>query len=82
MLSRLVFLLLPVNIDEDMIANNIFRAIGDFFTNVIFTPYNEIRAMDNWWVQNGINWLFIIVTTVAFLYWMGELRKYQNTENQ
>lgn len=82
MLSRLVFLLLPVNIDEDMIANNIFRAIGDFFTNVIFTPYNEIRAMDNWWVQNSINWLFIIVTTVAFLYWMGELRKYQNTENQ
>ena len=82
MLSTLYFLLLPVNIIEDMIANNIFRTIGDFFTNVLFAPFEEIRAMDNWWVQNSVNWLFIIVTTVAFLYWMGELRKYQNTENE
>ena len=65
-----------------MIANNIFRTIGDFFTNVLFVPFNEIRDMDNWWVQNGINWLFVIITTVAFLYWMGELRKFQKSENE
>ena len=82
MLSKLYFLHLPVNINEDMIANNIFRTIGDFFTNVLFVPFNEIRDMDNWWVQNGINWLFVIITTVAFLYWMGELRKFQKSENE
>jgi hypothetical protein len=69
---------LPVNINEDMIANNIFRAIGEFFTKVMFTPFQSIREMDNWWIQNGVNWLFLIITLVAFMYWMGELRKYKS----
>lgn len=60
-----------------MIANNIFKAIGDFFTNVLFIPYNEIRFMDNWWIQNTVNWVFIAITFVAFFYWLGELKKYK-----
>ena len=82
MLSNLYFILLPVNINEDMIANNIFRVIGDFFTNVLFSPYHAVRSIDNWWVQNSVSWLFIIITAVAFLYWLGELKKYQNSENE
>ena len=60
-----------------MIANNIFRAIGDFFTNVLFTPFQTIRDMDNWWVQNSVNWIFVVITSIAFLYWIGEMRKYK-----
>ncbi|REE83434.1 hypothetical protein BX611_0725 [Lutibacter oceani] len=65
-----------------MIANNIFKAIGDFFTNVLFSPYNEIRAMDNWWLQNTVSWIFIIITFIAFFYWIGEIRKYKKAGNE
>ena len=65
-----------------MIANNIFKAIGEFFTNVLFSPYNEIRSMDNWWLQNTISWIFIIITFNAFLYWIGEIRKYKKAGNE
>jgi len=65
-----------------MIANNIFKAIGEFFTNVLFSPYNEIRSMDNWWLQNTISWIFIIITFIAFLYWIGEIRKYKKAGNE
>ena len=65
-----------------MIANNIFKALGDFFTNVLFAPYDGIRFMDNWWLQNTVSWLFIVITSFAFLYWMRELRKYKQAGNE
>jgi len=65
-----------------MIANNIFKAIGDFFTNVLFSPFNSIRSMDNWWLQSTISWIFIVIAFIAFLYWMGEIRKYKKAGNE
>lgn len=64
-----------------MIANNIFRVIGDFFTNILFAPYETIRQMDNWWIQNTISWLFVAVTFLAFFYWLGELKKHKTISN-
>ncbi len=63
-----------------MIANNIFKTIGDFFTNILFAPHEALRSMDNWWVQNIVSWIFILVAFIAFLYWLGELHKHQTTE--
>lgn len=65
-----------------MIANNIFKALGDFFTNVLFGPYDSIRFSDNWWAQNSLSWVFIAITFVAFFYWMGEIRKYKKAGNE
>ena len=65
-----------------MIANNIFKAIGDFCTDVLFVPYHEIRHMDNWWAQNTVSWIFIIITFMAFFYWIGEIRKYKKAGNE
>jgi len=65
-----------------MIANNIFKAIGDFCTNVLFYPYNEISSIDNWWLQNTVSWIFVAVTFVAFFYWLGELKKYKKAGNE
>ena len=61
-----------------MITNNIFRVIGDFFTNVAFKPLNAIRFSDNWWLQNTFSWILAIITMVAFVYWMGQLKKFKN----
>ena len=65
-----------------MIANNIFKAIGDFFTNVLFLPFNALRSMDNWWLQSTISWIFIIITAIATVYWIVEIRKYKKAGNE
>jgi len=65
-----------------MIANNIFKAIGDFFTNVLMSPYDSIRFTDNWWLQSTVSWIFILITFMAFFYWLGELRKYKKAGNE
>jgi len=64
-----------------MIANNIFKAIGDFCTTVLFKPYDALSSMDNWWVQNVVSWILIVIAFTALIYWLGELRKYQKAGN-
>jgi len=65
-----------------MIANNIFKAIGDFCTNVLFQPVDTIRFTNNWWAQNTINWILVVIAFTAFIYWLGELKKYRNSVNE
>ncbi|RPD96445.1 uracil phosphoribosyltransferase [Aureibaculum marinum] len=61
-----------------MIANNIFRAIGDFFTNVLFVPYDYFRFMDSgWWSSNIINTVFVSLGFIAAFYWLGQMVKHQ-----
>jgi hypothetical protein len=62
-----------------MIANNIFRAIGDFFTDILFYPFEALRFIDNWWLQTTVSWIFIAISFVALFYWLGELRKYKQS---
>ncbi|MDA8595547.1 MAG: DUF6341 family protein [Flavobacteriaceae bacterium] len=67
-----------------MTALNIFTAIGDFFTNVLFVPFNEIRLGGMGWLgQNFINWIFIAIGFVLFAYWMKESASFKknNTED-
>ncbi len=65
-----------------MIAYNIFKAIGDFCTNILFYPFNTLRSLDNWWLQSIVSWVFIGLTFIAFFYWLNELNKVKNTENE
>ena len=65
-----------------MIANNIFKAIADFCQNVLFVPFDNIRSMDNWWVQNTVSWLLVLIGFIGFFCWIGELKKYQKDENE
>ena len=45
-----------------MIAFNIFKWIGELFTDVLFLPFNSIRSLAQedfgWWLANGVNWFF------------------------
>jgi len=65
-----------------MIANNIFKAIGEFFQNVLFAPHNSIRATDNWWLQNTVSWIFVVILFIALFYWLGQLKKYKKAGNE
>ncbi len=63
-----------------MIANNIITWIGDLFTNVLFLPLDWIRGMDNWWAQNLLSWIFILITGAAIVYWIGQIKKFGKEE--
>ncbi|SHI31320.1 hypothetical protein SAMN04487911_10175 [Arenibacter nanhaiticus] len=55
-----------------------FKAIEDLFVNVLFAPLDAMRFMDSWWGANAINWIFMIIGAVAMVYWMLELKKYND----
>jgi len=63
-----------------------FYAIEDLFVNVLFMPFDALRAMqlENWWGANIMSWIFIIIGLVAFVYWMLQLKGYddRNEENK
>ncbi len=64
-----------------MIANNIFKAIGDFFTNIVFAPFDSFYNM-NWWSANLLSWIFTVIASVAFVYWLGQLIKFKKEGNE
>ena len=52
-----------------------FYWIEDLFVNVLFAPFDFFRflELDNWWGASTINWIFMVVCFLAFLYWMKQL---------
>jgi len=60
-----------------MIANNLFRLIADFCTNILFVPYDVFRSTDGWWPSNIINAIFISIGAILFIYWLTKLQKFQ-----
>ena len=60
-----------------MIASNIFRLIGDFFTWA-FAPFDALRKGDlNWWESNIVSWVFVVVLIVLLGYWMRESARFK-----
>ena len=54
----------------------IFEAIAWLFEEVLFIPHNFLAEIElsNWWVANGVNFLFLLVGFVAMVYWINQLR--------
>jgi hypothetical protein len=61
-----------------------FEGIQAFFENVAFTPYNALRSLEpeNWWGANIVTWVFILITFVALIYWMKEIKKYDDAGDE
>jgi len=66
----------------NMISNNFFRALAEFFTEVLFSPYNAIRSIDGWWTSNIFNSILFIITAGLFIYWLGQLQKFSKTDTE
>jgi len=56
----------------------LFEAIEDLFVNVLFAPFDMLRFMESWWASNMLNWIFMIIGSVAFVYWMLQLKGYND----
>ena len=58
-----------------------FYAIQDLFVNVLFAPFDALRTLEleSWFGANVISWLFLLIGLVAFVYWMRELKKFNDS---
>jgi len=63
-----------------------FEGIQWLFENIFFAPQNFLRELEleNWFGANIINWIFMILCTVAMVYWIKQLKLHRdnNEENQ
>ena len=60
-----------------------FYAIQDLFVNILFTPFDVLTKIElsNWFGANIVSWIFIVITFVAFIYWMLRLKSF-NANNE
>jgi hypothetical protein len=61
-----------------------FYAIQDLFVNVLFAPFDALRALEleNWFAANALNWIFLIIGSIAFIYWMLQLKKFNDNNEE
>ena len=64
--------------------SDFFYAIEDLFVNILFAPFDALRALEleNWVAANVVNWLLTIIGFVAFVYWMLQLKKYNDNKEE
>lgn len=53
-----------------------FKGIEFLFVDVLLKPMEWLASLElsNWWLANTITWIFIIICSGAFVYWMKQLR--------
>ena len=61
-----------------------FYAIQDLFVNVLFAPFDALMTIElnNWWAANIMSWLLIVTGIIAFTYWMLQLKKFDNNNEE
>ncbi|MGJ5642984.1 DUF6341 family protein [Formosa sp. S-31] len=61
-----------------------FYAIQDLFVNVLFAPLDALRALElkNWFAANTFSWIFILIGFVAFVYWMLQLKTFNDNNEE
>lgn len=61
-----------------------FYAIQDLFVNVLFAPFDVLRALEpeSWLGANVMSWLFLAAGLIAFVYWMLQLKKFNDNGDE
>ena len=58
-----------------------FEAIAFLFEEILFLPLEALRTLElsSWFLANIINWGFLIVGMVAGVYWVLQLKKFNDS---
>lgn len=59
-----------------------FYGIEELFVQVLFVPYDSLRFMESWWTANAVNWMFSIIGLVAVVYWMKQLKIFNDQDEE
>jgi hypothetical protein len=64
--------------------NDFFYGIQDLFVDVLFAPFDALRALEleSWFSANIMSWIFMAIGFVAFTYWMLQLKKYNDNNEE
>ena len=73
------YIFVLVNITK---MSSFFYGIEDLFVNGLFWPYDFFRFMESWWTSNIVNWLFMIIGGVAMVYWLLQLKKFDDNQEE
>ena len=67
-----------------MTWKGVFEGIQSSTENVLFVPCDMLRAveLDKWWFANIMSWTLMLVGFVAFIYWMGQLKKFNDNDEE
>lgn len=59
-------------------------SIQDLFVDVLFAPLDALRALEleSWFLANAFSWIFMLIGFVAMVYWMFELKKYNDNNEE
>ena len=63
---------------------DIFYTIENLFVNYFFIPFDALREIGdyNWWLSNIMVWIFLAVGSTAFCYWMIQLKKFDENNEE
>ncbi|WP_378186028.1 uracil phosphoribosyltransferase [Aquimarina sp. W85] len=63
---------------------DLFEGIESLFVDVLFLPFDALRALEleSWGAANILNWLFMLIGFVAFVYWMKQLKHFNDTNEE
>jgi hypothetical protein len=61
-----------------------FYAIQDLFVNTLFAPFDALRKLelDSWLLANTVSWILILTGMVAFIYWMLQLKAFNESTEE
>lgn len=61
-----------------------FEGIASLFEDGLFLPLDALRELqdDSWWAANGLNFVFVLIVLVAFLYWMKQLKSFDENDQE
>jgi len=64
----------------------LFEGIQYLFVDILFAPLDYLRSLEltSWFGANIVNWIFMIICTVATVYWILQLKLHETNgeENQ
>ncbi len=62
----------------------IFEGIAWLFEEILFIPFNVLRELQltSWFAANIINWVLFVIGFSAFIYWMMQLKKYNDNNEE
>lgn len=67
-----------------MALRDVFYGIAEFSEDVLFAPFDALRALEleSWAAANIFNWIFMLIGSVAFVYWMIQLKKFNENNEE
>lgn len=65
-----------------MTFQEVFEGIQSITEDVLFAPFELLRFTDSWFMSNIISWILMLIGFVAMIYWMLQLKKFNDNDEE